>query len=125
MNTRPSSPKIVSIAWGKMEIERLGPGKDFKLWPGGGRPWDWQETGTGHSPGIQVADVRELIEHGCQTIILSKGRLLRLKVPKETIVFLETQGITPIVAETKKAVKIYNQYVEIGASVGGLFHSTC
>jgi hypothetical protein len=39
------SPKIVAISWGRMEVEGLPPGKDFKLCPGGGREWDWSETG--------------------------------------------------------------------------------
>jgi hypothetical protein len=51
------SPKIVSISWGRMEVGGLEPGKDFKLFPGGGREWDWSETGTRHRPGIQPEDV--------------------------------------------------------------------
>jgi hypothetical protein len=49
-----------------MDVEDLGSGKDFKLYPGGGREWDWTETNTGHVPGIQPADVEELLEHGLQ-----------------------------------------------------------
>ena len=33
-----------------MTVAGLGDGKDFKLWPGGGRAWDWRETGTHHRP---------------------------------------------------------------------------
>ena len=55
------SPRIVRISWGHMEVEGLTPGKDFKLYPGGGRAWDWNETNTRHTPGIQPADVQELI----------------------------------------------------------------
>jgi hypothetical protein len=33
--TRP--PRIPAIAWGRMEVEGLPVGKDFKLYPGGGR----------------------------------------------------------------------------------------
>lgn len=29
---------------GHMEVEGIGEGKDFKLYPGGGREWDWSET---------------------------------------------------------------------------------
>ena len=31
------SPRIVGLSWGRIEVEGLGPGQDFKLWPGGGR----------------------------------------------------------------------------------------
>jgi len=33
-----------------MEVEGIGAGKDFKLYPGGGREWDWNETGPGAHP---------------------------------------------------------------------------
>ncbi len=42
----PRSPKVLRIEWGQMDVEGVGSGKDFKLWPGGGRSWDWNETGT-------------------------------------------------------------------------------
>ena len=74
----PASPRITHISWGRMEIDGLGPGRDFKLWPGGGRPWDWNETGTHHSPGIQRADVEELLDHGCRVVVLSRGMQGRL-----------------------------------------------
>ena len=63
------SPRIVRISWGRMEVERLGAGKDFKLYPGGGRAWDWAETGTMHSPGIQPADVEDLLARGATTVV--------------------------------------------------------
>ncbi len=125
MNSKNKSLKILSVSWGAMEIETLGSGKDFKLWPGGGRAWNWQETGTEHSPGIQIADVQELLENGCQIIVLTKGKYSRLKTKKETLAFLEENGVKTIIEETTKAVKIYNNYVEQHAMVGGLFHSTC
>ena len=50
---RKRPPRVVQVSWGRMEVEGLGAGKDFKLYPGGGRAWDWAETGTRHSPGIQ------------------------------------------------------------------------
>jgi hypothetical protein len=59
-----AAPKIVSISWGRIEVEGLGVGKDYKLYPGGGSEWDWSQTGTRHSPGIQPADVEELLAHG-------------------------------------------------------------
>ncbi len=125
MNAQHASPKILSISWGKMDIENLGIGKDFKLWPGGGRAWDWQETGTKHSPGIQVADITELLDHGATIVILTKGRYSRLKTQQETLRYLEKYGVKTIIAETKKAVKIYNKYVDQDARVAGLFHTTC
>ena len=72
------SPLITGLSWGRMAVQGVGSGKDFKLWPGGGRAWDWRETGIHHRPGIQPADVQELLENGCQAIVLSRGQLRRL-----------------------------------------------
>ena len=119
------SPHIDHIAWGSMKVARVGDGKDFKLWPGGGRPWDWRETGTQHNPGIQAADVEELLQHGSEVIVLSRGMLLRLGTAAETIQMLEARHIPVHIAETRKAVRIYNDLVKQGKAVGGLFHSTC
>ena len=118
------SPKILAVSWGHMEIEGLGEGKDFKLYPGGGRAWDWNETGTRHSPGIQPADVAELLANGATTVVLSQGIDKQLQVDPATLALLEERSVTVHVAETRAAVALYNELAETTA-VGGLFHSTC
>jgi hypothetical protein len=119
------SPHIDHISWGRMEVAGIGVGKDFKLWPGGGRKWDWRETNTRHVPGIQPADVEELLDHGSQTIILSRGMLLMLRTCQETLAMLEKRHVSVHIAETKAAVKLYNSLSSSKEAVGGLFHSTC
>lgn len=121
----PASPKILSSGWGQMEVENLGRGKDFKLWPGGGKAWDWSVYGTEHRKGIQPGDVAELVSSNCRIVILTTGRLKRLKVPMTTVKVLENQGIKVVVCTTKKGIEKYNEYVEKSSAVGGLFHSTC
>ena len=69
----PNSPRISHLSWGHIEVEGHPPFKDAKIFSGGAREWDWRETGTRHVPGIQPADVQELIEHGARTVVLSKG----------------------------------------------------
>jgi hypothetical protein len=61
------SPRITHISWGRMEVAGLGIGRDYKLYPGGGREWDWTETGLHHVPGIQPADVQELLAMGAKS----------------------------------------------------------
>jgi hypothetical protein len=119
------SPRISRIAWGEMEIERLGSGKDWKLWPGGGRQWDWNETGTHHEPGIQPADVEELLEYESEVVVLSRGQELRLQTSPATLDLLRDRGVMVHVGETKAAVTLYNDLVGQGELVGGLFHTTC
>ncbi len=122
---KQGSPRITHLSWGRILVEgKSQPYKDAKLFPGGSREWDWNETGTRHAPGIQSADVAELLEHGAQIIVLSKGMWERLQVCPETLQFLEGRGVAVHVLQTETAVKLYNQLAE-KESVGGLFHSTC
>ncbi len=119
------SPKINHIEWGKMKVEGFGHGKDMKLWPGGGREWDWRETDTHHVPGIQIADVEELVEHGAQVVVLTRGMELRLQTCSETLEWLRKRRVAYHVEETNDAVHLYNKLAEQDARVAGLFHSTC
>ncbi len=107
-----------------MEVEGVGTGKDFKLYPGGGREWDWRETGTQHVPGIQPADVQELLGHGAEVVVLSCGMQLMLQTRPDTLALLESEGVAVHVEETASAVELYNKLRRTEA-VGGLFHSTC
>ena len=100
------------------------PYKDAKLWPGGSREWDWNETGTRHEPGIQPADVQELLANGARTVVLSRGVQGRLQVRPDTLQVLREKGVTAHVLQTEEAVRLYNELREREA-VGGLFHSTC
>ena len=118
------SPLITHVSWGRMEVDDLGAGKDFKLYPGGGRLWDWRETGTEHVPGIQPADVKELLERGAEVVVLSRGMQLVLQTAPETLELLRSRGIAVHVLETRAAVEVYNKLAKDHA-VGGLFHSTC
>ena len=124
MSDEMRSPKILAVSWGRMEIEVIGTGKDVKLYPGGGREWDWNETGNRHSPGIQPADVEELLAHGATVVVLYLGVNRRLQVGPGTLDYLASRSVAAHVAETREAVKIYNDLAD-GVPVAGLFHSTC
>lgn len=124
MNDKSKSPRIDHVSWGCMEVQSLGRGRDFKLFPGGGRAWDWTETNTHHVPGIQQADVQELLDQGSEVIVLSRGIQLALRTCPETLDMLHARGVRTHVEETTTAVALYNKLAETEA-VGGLFHSTC
>jgi hypothetical protein len=120
-----ASPRVEHIDWGQMTVAGLGTGKDFKLWPGGGREWDWRETGTRHVPGIQPEDVEELLAAGAETIILSRGMWRALRTQQATLDRLTDAGATVHILETRAAVEKYNELATAGEPVAGLFHSTC
>ncbi len=121
---RQDTPHIDHISWGRIEIQGIGCFKDAKVFPGGARIWDWRETGTHHVPGIQPADIKELLEYGAREIVLSRGILKALKVCPETIELLDNENIPVHVLQTKKAVEKFNQLRQ-SVAVAGLFHSTC
>ena len=119
------SPRINHVSWGQLEVEgETQPYKDAKLFPGGSKEWNWRETGTDHVPGIQPADVQELLDRGATVVVLSRGMKECLQVSQETLDFLKERQIDAHVLPTAKAVEVYNQLAQ-KELVGGLFHTTC
>ena len=121
-NTR--APAIADLSWGSIDTD-AGSFRDAKLWPGGGRNWDWNETGTHHSPGVQTDDVQELVDNGAEIVVLGRGQQQRLQVPDTTVRWLEEQGVEVEVLESGAAVERYNELASDGRAVGALIHTTC
>ncbi|KAM6099741.1 mth938 domain-containing protein isoform 1-T1 [Theristicus caerulescens] len=147
-----SSPEIASLSWGQMKVKGCSTTyKDCKVWPGGSRTWDWRETGTNfqnietklswvmlsvhrllfsspatqHSPGVQPADLEEVVKKGVKTVVIGRGMSEALQVPPSTVDYLKKNGIDVLVLQTEKAVEEYNALAARGVKVGGVFHSTC
>jgi len=119
---------ITGLSWGNIEVSIAGEKhhfKDCKVWPGGARSWDWGETGTQHSPGIQMADIEEILAHDIDELVLARGQLGHLGVSAETEEELRKRGVTYHIELTKKAIHLFNKLSKQGKRVGGVFHSTC
>lgn len=80
--------------------------------------------GNGSRPGIQPADIEELLDHGAAVVVLSKGIYERLQVCPETLQMLKERNIPVHVLQTEQAVRLYNELRD-REPVGGLFHSPC
>ena len=126
-----SAPEISHLQWGQMTIkenDRLTTYKDCRICPTGSENWNWKLTGTRHIPGIQFADLSDLLKKYPETkiIILSQGMEDQLETHPETLATLKTQypQINVKVLNTRKAVNYYNQYRKTHPIIG-LFHSTC
>lgn len=120
--------EIETLTWGRMEV--VGPAgrlvfKDCKIWPGHAAAWDWGKTGTRHRPGIQVADIEEVLAAGVAVLILSRGMELKLATCPETLQHAADRGVTVHQLETTDAAALFNDLSRQGKRVGGLFHSTC
>ncbi len=119
------SPRIIDYSWGRIKIQGYEREfKDVKLFPGGAREWNWNETGTGHHNGIQPEDFEELIDNGSEIIIISKGMLNRLRLSKKAEELLQSWNIVYFYLNTKKAIEKYNSLIP-GKYVGALIHTTC
>lgn len=119
---------ITYLSWGRMEVAvdgRIHQFRDCKVWPGGAVDWDWTETGTHHEPGIQPADIQEVLDHDADVVVLSEGMRRRLRAAPETEDLLRSSGIEYYVTETRRAVELFNELSAQGKRVGGVFHSTC
>ena len=126
MEQEATSPRISHLSWGRLEIEgQHGTFKDAKIFPGGAREWDWNETGARHEPGIQLADVEELLEHGATVVVLGKGFHERLQVRRETLERLRERNVPVHAEQTEEAIRLCNELGEKGERVGALIHSTC
>ena len=117
-------PRILELNWGSIKTE-AGTFRDAKLWPGGGRNWDWHETGTRHRPGVQAADVTELLEHGADTIVVGCGQQGRLLVTDELRGHLAEHAASLVVEETRDAIATCHRLLDEGRRVGALIHTTC
>jgi hypothetical protein len=124
MQQSAASPRITHVSWGHLEIEDGRSFKDAKLFPGGAREWNWDETGTRHVPGIQPADIEELIAKGATAVVLSRGIQERLQVCPETLEMLRSRGVSFHIHQTEEAARVYNE-LQQSEPIGGLFHSTC
>lgn len=119
---------ITHLSWGKMRINLQGKEiefKDCKIWPEGACNWDWNLTGTSHDTGIQPDDIKDILEHGIEVMVLSRGFDLKMKVSPATEELLDSLGIEYHIHDTKKAVVLFNSLFEQGKRTGGIFHSTC
>ncbi|XP_032834455.1 mth938 domain-containing protein isoform X2 [Petromyzon marinus] len=69
-----ASPRVEALRWGELRVSGAScVYKDCKLWPGGSRAWDWRETGTDHRPGVQPADLQEVLDAGIETLVIGCG----------------------------------------------------
>jgi hypothetical protein len=120
---RSRSPEVTEMSWGRIVAEGRT-FKDARLFPGGAEEWDWNRTGTRHRPGIQLADLEDLLVHAPQTVILSRGVDLVLEVPDATVAAIRAAGPEVVVLQSEEAVREYNRR-RLDEAVVALIHSTC
>ncbi|XP_073341237.1 mth938 domain-containing protein isoform X1 [Pagrus major] len=78
-----------------------------------------------HHPGVQPADLEEVLKKGIDLLVIGRGMSEALQVPSTTVDFAKQRGVDVKVLQTERAVAEYNKLASQGAKVGGVFHSTC
>lgn len=119
-----TTPTIERLEWGSVHTS-VGTFRDARLWPGGGRDWDWRETGTHHSPGVQVADLAQLLDHAVEVVVIGCGQRRRLGVTDAARQAVADAGASLEVLESSAAVARHNELVDEDVAVATLVHSTC
>ena len=83
-------------------------------------PW-WRREG--HA--LVLDDLREVAEEEVEHVVIGTGYSGMVKVSREVLEFFRKRGVEVHVADTRRAVKIYNELVRKGFRVMGAFHLTC
>ncbi|MFL6241783.1 MAG: MTH938/NDUFAF3 family protein [Acidimicrobiia bacterium] len=80
---------------------------------------------TRHQPGIQPADLMELVKHAPDIVVLSRGRQRRLETSPAALALLEARDVAVVRDETGAAIEEYNRLATEGRRVAALLHTTC
>lgn len=83
-------------------------------------PW-WRKEG--HL--LTLEDLREAAEAQVDGVVIGTGYSGMMEVLDEVVEHFKKKGVKVYIADTRKAVEIYNQLVQAGAKVIAAFHLTC
>ncbi len=70
-------------------------------------------------------EVQELLKENPQIVIVGTGQNGAMEVDENFSNEMNKEGIEVIIAETPKAILIYNDQVKLGKRVNALIHTTC
>ncbi len=81
----------------------------------------WREEGHRLSP----VDLWDVVQAKPEILVVGTGYSGLMEVPRETIRYLEENGIKVLVYRTGEAWKVYNKLLKEGKKVVAAFHLTC
>jgi hypothetical protein len=111
---------VESYSFGRIRVGGETYTKDVIIYPDRVfSPW-WRVEG--HL--LQPADLEEVVGFGPAVLVVGTGASGVMRVPTETVRFLEEKGITVYVERTDEAVERFNRAAGDGTVVAAL-HLTC
>ncbi|UCE29773.1 MAG: Mth938-like domain-containing protein [Candidatus Bathyarchaeota archaeon] len=93
---------------------------DVIVFPGRVEDNWWRKVG--HQ--LQVKDLEVLVEEKPEVLVIGTGYNGLMKISSETVEFLRSEGVEPIIQETRDACRTYNNLVESKKVVAAL-HLAC
>lgn len=111
---------IESYSFGRIVIDGRAYTSDVIVYPDHVQD-DWRRK-AGHR--LDPDDLKGLLEQEARMVIVGTGSSGLVRVPPETLEFLESEGFEVLVQRTDQACETYNRLSEQGAVVAAL-HLTC
>jgi len=111
---------IDSYAFGRIRVDGHDYRSDLLILPGEVQD-DWWRA-EGHR--LQPVDLQAVVDAGVSLVVIGTGNIGRMRVPQETLDFLQSQGIRTIVVNTSTACEEYNKLAQ-DQQVGAALHLTC
>jgi hypothetical protein len=112
--------KIDHYSWGKIMIDGNTYTSDVIIFPDRVNASWWRKEG--HS--LHVEDLKEVIAEKPDAVVIGTGALGAMKVPKETIAYLESRGISIHAERTGNAIELF-QKLQKDEKVIAALHLTC
>ena len=113
---------IQSTAFGVMTIDGRAYTSDLIIFPDASVKDGWWRQ-RGHV--LSVDDVLTLVDAAPELIVAGTGTNGRMRPGADVLPFLRERAIEFIAEPNPRAVKIYNDKVAEGLTVGACFHLTC
>jgi hypothetical protein len=111
---------IDDYSFGKIVIDGESYTSDVIIYPDRVDPSWWRKEG--HY--LQAEDLESIVAADPEILVIGTGNSGVMRVPRETVAFLESKGISVFVEKTGGAVGIFNKHQGSGKVVGA-FHLTC
>ena len=110
---------IEHYSFGSITIDGKNYDHDVIISSSGVKSW-WRAT----SHNVSINDLDPILEEKPKLVIFGTGASGIMKVPQESLAYLEKQGIKFTIKETSDAVREYNLR-QSEAGIVGAFHLTC
>ncbi len=112
--------KIEHYSFGKITIDGQTFTSDVIIYPDRVNSSWWRKEG--HL--LQIDDLSDITGAGLPVLIIGTGYYSTMRVPEETLKYIQSKDIEVFIENTQKAVKLYNKISSDKQTIAGL-HLTC